>query len=318
MGIPSGPLRSHPAVAALVTGVLAVLAGLLPLGASPTGSAPALHVYNLAPAFGDPRNDEIWDPNFIPGFNGTPGVSINWSAPLGGPGVLSYYVGPWANGSVASYPHFVVGPQAFNFVEVPRTQVFRSPHWGDYEQVRQGFLSCAVNLGNYTVNTSAALHPIYIGMPESGVDWSVRLSIHWNPAVQTPGVPADARFELVTTTTLPALGPYSYPRLVYTEMVLWSTDGLVTALGGGAAPAVHPASDVAGDSTFTLDQLPNAAVDRSYDVPVSTFISSTLSSLGLPAGGALLSYVYLSAAGYNTHISASINGLWLGAPQQLC
>ncbi|HZY91732.1 MAG TPA: hypothetical protein VFG07_03020 [Thermoplasmata archaeon] len=314
-GTPSGV---KTVVAASIAALAAIVAGTVPFIISSDSGTRPLTVYNLAPTFRDAHNDEIWDPNFLPGFNGTPGVHINWSDPFGGPGVLSYYVGPWTNGSVAAYPHFGVGPQAFNFVEVPRTQVFRSPEWGDYQNVRQGFQACAVNLGNYTVNPTQALHPVYIGMPEDGVDWSVQLALHWNLPVVTAGLPVDARFELVTTTTLPALSANTTPRLVYTEFVLWSAASSI-ALASRSLPQSEPAaSDVAGDVSFTLDSLPSASVDRTYVIPISSYLDQTFNRLGLSPEGALLSYVYLSAAGYNVHLSTSISGLWLESPSSLC
>lgn len=304
-------------VAAIVAATFTLIAGALPLLVAEAHATPGLRIYNLDPTFGDPVNDAVWDPNFLPGFNGTPGVHIGWSDPLGGPGTLTYFVGPWANGTVAPYPHFAVGPQAFNFEEVPRTQVFRSPGWGDYLAVHQGFLPCAVNLGNYSVNASAALHPIYIGMNESGTNWTLRLNLHWNAPVAAPGLPADAQFEIVVTTTEPALGPGTYPRLVYTELLLWSS-APTSPVAGRPLGGVSPASDVVGHRSFTVDQLPSAPTNRQYTIPLSTYLAATLSSLGLPTGPALLSYVYLSAAGYNTHLSVSISGLWLESPANLC
>ena len=315
--VPRTTPEARLALWVLVVAVLSTVAGGFPLWEFASAPTSTLFVYNLDPSLSAPNNDLVWDPNFLPGFNATPGVQINWSDPAGQPASLSYYVGPWNNSTVAAYPHFGVGPQAFNFVEVPRTQVFRSPEWGDYSLVRQGFLACAVNLGDYTVNSTAALHPVYVGMPETGVDWTARLDLHWTPAVETPSLPTSARLEIVVTTTLPPVSPTSDPRLVYTELVLWQTPS-VSGSVRSIPSVVAPSSDVVGDVSFPVDQLPNSTVDRTYTLSLGSYLQSTLAALGLSSTGALLSYVYLSAAGYNVRLDVGVSGLWLEAPAGLC
>lgn len=311
-----GSGSAHAVGAALLAGLLALPVLLLPPATNPL--AAGSRVYNLDPAFTDANNDLVWDPNFIPGFNGTPGVQINWSAPTGGPGSISYYVGPWTSPTTAAYPHFVVGPQAFNFVEVPRTQVYRSPAWGDYASVRQGFLPCAVNLGNYTVDPTQALHPVYIGMNESKGAWYVRLNLQWSAPLVDTRYGADGKFELVTTTTLPPAAPGGYPRLVYTELVLWNwgppgaASLLTTSLPKSAS------SDVAGDVAFNVTQLQPTTFRQSLWVPLSPYLTETLGRLGLSASGALLSYVYVSTAGFNIAMHVALGGLWLMGPSGAC
>lgn len=305
--------RGALAIAGAVT--LALLAGLAPLWLVPAPSATRSAVYNLDPAFGDPNNDLVWDPNFIPGFAGTPGVHLTWTDPAGGPGTIDYFVGPWPNASVAGYPHFAVGPQAFNFLEVPRTQVFRSPAWGDYGEVRQGFAPCAVNLGNVTVNASAAVHPIYVGLPVAQTAWTVDLPLTWAPPTFPTAYPAAGELALVATLSLPPLPGQPGARLVYVNLVLWSTP----PVSAGISPVPgNPLEGDVGGGTFSLDALPAAPATRSYSVDLSTYLDATLTGLGLPIAGALLSYVYVEAAGYNVHLHVSFPSLALIGPAPVC
>ncbi len=294
---------------------LAVLVGLVPYWV-PAGALPAARsTYNLDPAFADANNDLVWDPNFIPGFAVTPGVHINWSDPVGGPGTIDYYVGPWANATVAPYPHFTVGPQAFNFVEVPRTQGFRSPQWGDFETVRSGFLPCAVNLGNYTVNATQAIHPVYIGMPVAGVNWTLTVPLTWDaPEFPTTG-PVSGAFALGATLALPPLPGAPGARLVYTNLILWDAGPIAPSI----APVVGGASggDV-GQGTFPLAPLLGASTSRTVTVDLEAYLVATLKGLGLPVSSALLSYVYLEVSGYNVHLHLAFGGLDLEGPSGLC
>jgi len=284
---------------------------------SPFSSVPSSgrSVYNLDPAFTQANNDLVWDPNTEPGFAATPGLHLNWSDPPGGPGAIDYYVGPWANGSVGPYPHFGVGPQAFNFVEVPRTQVYRSPAWGDYTDVEQGFSSCAVNQGNLTVTAAQAVHPVYVGMPEQGVDWQVQFTLDWTPAVPTAGLPDSGRVAFTTTTTLPPLPGQLGARLVYSQLVLWSSDPVAESIA--PAPAGTEQGSI-GIGVFPADQLPDVPVARTYSLDLSPFLADTLTGLGLSSQGALLSYVYLETDGYNVRLHLDLRDLYLTGPTGLC
>ena len=310
-----GAVTARDRLAVVGAVALALVVGVVPLGRVPAPAPAAGEIYNLDGHFTDAHNDLVWDPNFLPGFGVAPGVHINWSAPTGGPGVLDYYVGPWANGNVAAYPHFAVGPQAFNFVEVPRTQVFRSPAWGDFERVDQGFRACAVNLGNVTVNASAALHPVYVGMPVAGTDWTVRFPLLWSAPTYPTADPVGAELTLVATLALPPLPGTLGARLVYVNLVLWSS--APAPLGVGAAPGAPTEGDV-GSGTFAYDQLPPTGANRTYAVDLSSYLGATLTGLGLPVADALLSYVYLNAGGYNAHLHLAIPWLELWGPSGLC
>ncbi len=300
-----------PILAAVLT-VVAALAMTSPFAAFPSEGR---STYNLNPAFSELNNDLVWDPNFLPGFAGTPSVHINWSAPQGGPGTIDYYVGPWANASVAPYPHFSVGPQAFNFVEIPRTQVYRSPAWGDYDRVQQGFVPCAVNQGNLTVNASQAAHPVYVGMPEQGVDWKVEFTLGWTDPEPTAGLPISGRVALTTTTTLPPLPGQSGARLVYSQLVLWSdtpvAQSISEAPGGTTEGAI-------GIGVFPVAQLTSSTIERTFSIDLSPFLGATLTGLGLASPGALLSYVYLEVGGYNLHFRLHVDNLFLTGPTSLC
>jgi hypothetical protein len=296
-------------------GVLTVVAALsLTSPWSPLGDT-GRSVYNLDPSFAAVNNDLVWDPNTEPGFAATPNLHLNWSDPTGGPGTVDYYVGPWANASVASAPHFGIGPQAFNFVEVPRTQVYRSPTWGDYQNVEQGFESCVVNQGNRTVTAAEAPNPVFVGMPENGVDWRASFTLDWTPANATPGLPDSARVALTTTTALPPLPGQIGARLVYSQIVLWSSAPTSESITP-AAPGTEQGS--IGLGVFPLDQLPPNDVQRSYSIDLSPILAATLSGLALDGRDALLSYVYLEADGYNVHLHFDVRDLYLTGPSDLC
>jgi hypothetical protein len=303
------------ALAPFAIGTLTVLAALVITSPYSSLGSEGRTVYNLDTSFSAANNDLVWDPNTEPGFQATPNLHLNWSDPQGGPGTIDYYVGPWANSSVAAYPHFGIGPQAFNFVEVPRTQVYRSPTWGDYGSVEQGFASCAVNQGNLTVSAAQAPNPIYVGMPEQGVDWQVQFTIDWTPAVINAGLPDSGRVALTTTTTLPPLPGQVGARLVYSQLVLWSSN--TTAESITPAPAGTEQGSV-GIGVFPFDQLPSTPVERSYSVDLSPFIDATLAGLELESPDALLSYVYLEVDGYNVHLRLDLRDLYLTGPSNLC
>jgi hypothetical protein len=187
---PKGAGRWPDGLAWAVAGGLVVALVALGLGVAfpPTHASPAQRPYSLDGGFEFRNNDAVWDPNFVPGFGTYPTSSIGWTAPTGGPGTIDYDV---RSATVpSSLPHFAVGPQAFNFVEVPRTQVYRIPSWGDYQYVAQGFNSCAVNLGNVTVTPASAVHPIYVGLPEAGTPWTATWSLQWQSIAVDSGTPA--------------------------------------------------------------------------------------------------------------------------------
>lgn len=312
--LPAPRLATALALAALLVSVIA-LPQVNDVG-SPPGPP---YTYNVDPYLSQPNNDQVWDPNFVPGFPSEPQARILWQDPAGGPAQLSYLVGPLASAPNATdAPHFAVGPQTFNFVEVPRTQVFRSPSWGDYHYVQEGFLPCAVNAGNVTPNATEALHPLYLGMPETGVDWQLQVGLGWVGAHPLPGLPYAGSLAIDLTTTLPASSSDPYPSLVYTDLLLWqgASGGSPTSARAGA---VATNSTRGGTVTFVLDDLSAATPEaRSYDVDLSNYLGWTLGRLGLDPSGALLSYTYLSASGYNVQVQASLSSWSLESSSRLC
>ena len=311
----AGPVAPPSSAAALVAGALTLLAGFAMLHSLPTPVPAGRTVYNLDPEFGSSQNDLVWDPNFLPGFNGTPEVHVSWSAPQGGPGRLDYLVGPWANSSVAAFPHFAAGPQAFNFVEVPRTQVYRSPLWGDYHYVSQGFLACAVNQGNLTVNATQALHPVYVGLPENGVDWTGRFTLDWSAPVPVGDAGGVGYVALSLTTALPPVAGAVGARLVYTQILLWANAAPVL---GATATGATLTEGAIGTDRFAVPFLTNETPTRTFSLDLSRYLSQTLADLGVDPLGAVLSYVYFDVGGYNYHLRLGIHNLFVEGPNGLC
>jgi hypothetical protein len=274
---------------------------------APSAPLPSVRPYNLDGGFQFRNNDAVWDPNFVPGFVAYPNASVGWSDPTGGPGAVDYFVG--STSVPPTLPHLAVGPQAFNFQEVPRTQVYRSPAWGDYRWVAAGFNACAVNLGNVTVDPAQAVHPIYVGMPETGVDWTLSWTMTWEGASVASG-PAVGSVSVVATTAVPDPARPGGGLLLYTQLVLWS-------LGIPSAPPLAAAGDVA---SFPLPGIPaqGAPVVRSFDVDLSSYLARTLQELGVNGSAALLSYVYVSVGGVNVHIRFALSTLTLNGPSSLC
>src|SRR2546425_1221477 len=109
---------------------------------------PGYLAYNLDPTLTNTtENGLVFDPNFIPGFQiGLPNTSVYWSTGVGY-GKIGYWIGPWDH-VYHQVPHLAVGPQNSNFEEIPRTQQFRLPSWGDYYYVKAGFAFPGVNIPN--------------------------------------------------------------------------------------------------------------------------------------------------------------------------
>src|SRR5713226_4686722 len=114
-------------------------------------SAPAGYIVsNLDPALNSPNNNEIYGPNFVPGFEaGLTNTSIYWNSGRGYAS-LGYSVGPWAHEEVGSIPHFAVGSQCCNFQEVSHTQQFSRAEWGDHYYSRAGLGPPGIKRENYT------------------------------------------------------------------------------------------------------------------------------------------------------------------------
>ncbi|MCI4353255.1 MAG: hypothetical protein L3K14_07740 [Thermoplasmata archaeon] len=299
-----------------VLGIAILLAASLP-EAIPPGPTAAVSIYNRDPGLTGPDNGPIWNPNYLPGFNSSLPARIQWSAPTGGPGVVDYLVGPLSSPpSTALAPHFAVGPQVFGFTEVPRTQVFREPSWGDYNQVQSGFVPCAVTVGNTTLTPTEAVVPQYVGLPESAGDWRIDFSLDWSAPAPLPGLPAWGFVGLVATTTLPPLSTGGGARLVGTELGLWT--GNSVAPGATSGIGVDIGGGIVGDVIFPIDQLPNGNVSRSYSIDLSPLLSKTFTTLGVSGAGGVLSYTYFLVAGYNYHVRVAIHNLLVQGPSSLC
>ncbi len=248
-------------------------------------------VSNLDPAFNSSLNSQIYDPNFLPGFNaGLSNTTIDWSSGKGY-AALGYHVGPWTHQESSGIPHLAVGPQCCNFQEVQHTQQFRKIDWGDYYSVNAGFGPPGVNVENYTTNFSS---PAYVGL-RTDWDWKVQISLDWTqPLMMDPSNGWGAIGISVTQFVPNAPG-----NLVSTLVNLWmdsnsskyvpfSTDTSQKTVGANLVVYHSGQISKLGNTTITLD--------------LSPYLQDTLNSLGfhtMPKQPPVISSVYLNVAGYN-------------------
>ncbi|MDV3278138.1 MAG: hypothetical protein LYZ69_06700 [Nitrososphaerales archaeon] len=263
---------------------------------------------NLDPNINSPLNNQIYDPNFIPGFEmGLQNVSIGWRTG-NGYAKIGYSVGPWAR-SESTIPHLAVGPQCCNFFEVPHTQQFRLPAWGDYYYVRAGFGPPGVNVQNYTTNFGV---PAYVGL-RTDWNWTVSLALNWTEPILLNRGNEWAAVGIVATQYVPSLPG----KLAYTEVNFWmdpNSSSVVKPYPDGVSRAVSPPNLVtyhplqlsqSGNLTVTLD--------------MSAYLRDTLQSLGLTTQGSeppVISYVYLNVEGYNVRWDSTLWWLGVMAPSQ--
>jgi hypothetical protein len=250
-------------------------------------------VSNLDPTFtfNAALNNEIYDPNFLPGFEvGLTNTSVTWSSG-NGYGNLGYSIGPWSHEQIG-LPHFAVGPQCCNFAEVPHTQQFRRVEWGDYYYVKGGFSSPGVNVENYTTNFSA---PAYVGL-RTDWNWSVQVSLDWRPpALMNPSNQWGAIGIAITQYVPGAPG-----NLVYSLVNFW--------MDGNSSSTVIPSSN--GIERRVV--LPNLVVYHPVQITgagnetiianISPYLEDTLRALGLQNvqnQPPVISYAYLNVEGYN-------------------
>jgi hypothetical protein len=258
-----------------------------------TGVPRGYVVSNLDPTFtfSSTLNNQIYDPNFLPGFEvGLTNTSLSWNSG-NGYGSLGYSIGPWSHEQIG-LPHFAVGPQCCNFAEVPHTQQFRRVEWGDYYTVKAGFGPPGVNVENYTSNFSA---PAYVGL-RTDWNWSVQVSLDWKlPILMNPGNEWGAIGIAITQYVPGAPG-----NLVYSLVNFW--------MDGNSSSTVTPASD----GTERRVVLSNLAVyhpvqitgtgNETITVNISPYLEDTLRVLGLQNvqnQRPVISYVYLNVEGYN-------------------
>jgi hypothetical protein len=249
-------------------------------------------VSNLDPNLNSLSNNEIYDPNFIPGFqSGLTNVSVSWSSGSGY-GSLVYMVGPWAH-EETDIPHLAVGPQCCNFQEVPHTQQFRRVEWGDYYDVKAGLGPPGINAENYTAHFGDP--PTYVGL-RTDWDWTIQLSLNWkSPIVMNPDNSWGAIGIAVTQYV-----PSAPDKLVYTVVNFWmdgnssshvtlSADGIGRRIVQPNIVSYHPAQvSGKGNETITLR--------------LSPYLEDTLKVLGLQTDQSqppLIPYIYMNVEGYN-------------------
>ncbi len=252
-------------------------------------------VSNLDPAFNSTFtfNNEIYDANFLPGFEaGLTNTSISWNSG-NGYGSLGYSVGPWVHQETSSVPHFAVGPQCCNFQEVPHTQQFRRVEWGDYYYVKAGLGPPGVNVENYTADFGAAA--AYVGL-RTDWDWTVQFSLNWEAPVMMNSANQLGTIGIATTQYVPS----APGKLVYTLVNFWmdanssnyvtpSTDGTVREIALPNVVIYHPVQITGGgNETVTLN--------------ISPYLQDTIRVLGFQTvqnQPPVISYVYLNVQGYN-------------------
>jgi hypothetical protein len=248
-------------------------------------------VSNLDPTLNSTYNNEIYDPNFLPGFQaGLTHTSVSWSSG-NGYGHLNYSIGPWAHEQVG-LPHFAVGPQCCNFIEVPHTQQFRQVEWGDYYYVRAGLGPPGINLENYTTDFTS---PVDVGL-RTDWNWSVQVALNWkSPVMMNPGNEWGAIRIAVTQFVPNAPG-----NLVFTLLNFWmdtNSSSLITASVDGTERGIAPPNIVA----YYPIQMTGSG-NQTITINISPYLEDTLRVLGLETVQSqhpVISYVYLNVEGYN-------------------
>ncbi len=277
---------------------------------------PGSQVSNLDPSIDSPYNNQIYDPNFIPGFDaGLQNFSIDWRTG-NGYAKIGYSIGPWSHAG-STIPHFAMGPQCCNFVEVPHTQQFRKPSWGDYHYVRAGLGPPGINVENYTALFGAP--STYVGL-RTDWNWTISMALNWSEPVTLNPSNEWAAIGIAVTQNVPS-APGS---LVYTLVNFWMDENSsrsLTRSEGGVPLAVSGKNLV----TYHPIQLKGAG-NATVSINLSPFLSDTMRRLNLTTTEAqppLINYVYLNVEGYNfrwnstvwsynifTHAGARENPLW--------
>ncbi len=250
---------------------------------------PGYHVANFDPNLNSSANNEIYDANFIPGFQaGLTQTSISWVSGEGF-GRIGYWIGPWSHDE-DGLPHLAVGPQCCNFVEVAHTQQFREPSWGDYYYVKAGFGPPGVNLENYTSDFKA---PADVGL-RTDWNWTVQFSLDWAVPSLLNQSNEWAAIGIAATQYVPGV----QGNLVYTVVNLWmdrnSSSGLSPS-AVGTERMVEP--DVVVYHPVQISSGGNVTVSLN----LSKYLVDTLAALGLSSSSPapVISYVYLNVEGYN-------------------
>ncbi|HZW55551.1 MAG TPA: hypothetical protein VFF30_04615 [Nitrososphaerales archaeon] len=265
------------------------------------GTPQGFSSYNIDPNLTNTTlNGLIFDPNFIPGFLvGLPNTSITFSTGQGF-AKIGYSVGPW-NRTYFQVPHLAVGPQNANFQEIPRTQAFRQPSWGDYYEVKAGFLPPAVNIANYNASFQLS-QPIYVGL-RTDWQWYVQLSLDWQQPRLLNNSNQWAAIGLVTTEYV----PQAPTKLIYTVIDFWmdsnssSFDASSIQQSGAANYSIVRISPTS--VTYHPIQLPGSLGNITMNLNLTRYTGETLRLLGFSQNSTsnppVLSYTFLSIEGYN-------------------
>ena len=248
-------------------------------------------VSNIDPGFESTLNSEIYNPNFLPGFQvGLTNTSVSWSSGIGY-GRVQYSIGPWSHEEVG-LPHFAVGPQCCNFVEVPHTQQFRLIDWGDYYHVKAGLGPPGVNVENYTTDFTS---PADVGL-RTDWNWTVQVSLDWKAPMIMDPANEWAAIRIAVTQFVPNMPG----NLVSTLLNFWmeaNSSSLITPSADGISRGIFQPNVVAyhplqvsgtGNETVTMN--------------ISPYLEDTLRVLGLDNvqnQPPVISYVYLNVEGYN-------------------
>ena len=231
------------------------------------------------------------DPNFLPGFQaGLTNTFVSWSSG-NGYGSLQYAVGPWKNEEV-ELPHFAVGPQCCNFMEVPHTQQFRLVDWGDYYDVKAGLGPPGVNVENYTTDFTS---PVDVGL-RTDWNWTVQVALNWKgPVLMDPSNEWGAIRIAITQFVPNAPG-----NLVSTFLNFWmekNSSSMITSSSDGISRDILRPNIVA----YHPIQMTNTG-NQTVTMNISPYLEDTLGALGLESvqnQPTVISYVYLNVEGYN-------------------
>ncbi len=252
---------------------------------------PGFSASNLDPMINSPLNNEIYDPNFIPGFQaGLTNYSITWGTGHGF-AKIGYSVGPWTHEEF-SIPHFAVGPQCCNFVEVPHTQQFRLPSWGDYYYVKAGMGPPGINVQNFTAVFGGPTS--YVGL-RTDWDWTAAISLNWTaPALMNPANEWAAIGVSVTQVV-----PTASDKLVYTLINFWMDGNSSGTLSSGTGVR----GKVSGPNLVSYHPLQmQTEGNQTVSIDLTPYLSDTLRVLNVTASQdqpPVIAYVYLNVEGYN-------------------
>ena len=269
---------------------------------------PGYLAYNLDPTLNSSQIGPIYDPNFIPGFQvGLTNTSIFWETGIGYIR-FGYAIGPWQYLQV-QLPHLAVGPQCCNFHEIPRTQQFRRPEWGDYYEVTAGFLPPAVNIANYTTNFAA---PAYVGL-RTDWDWVVNFSMNWTPPTI---IREENRWSAIGLTATEYV-PNAPKKLIYTVVNFWMDSNSTKMLN--LNPNDPDSYSAASSNVVVYHPIQlSTPGNLTLSVDLSPYLSNTLEVLGLQTNETsppVISYIYLNVEGYNFSWNCTLYSMFIMSNQ---